>query len=205
MRPALGYPAICVGIPASLAGDCITIVQDSATLRIMRSASAFLFSLIAVVLCSVSTAAWSDVYDVTLIPRSPYPLLDDRPADCPPCFNCQLDSYNCTHFAPCNKYNGKCSCPPGFGGDDCSTPVCGALADGENRPRREGDTCSCKDGCESPRVSYFDDWKLASLGSQDVTDTRSFLFFLQETQARCAIFGRRDDLCQTVRQFLKGW
>lgn len=112
----------------------------------MRSASAFLLSLIALVCCSVSTAAWSDVYDVTLIPRSPYPLLDDRPADCPPCFNCQLDSYNCTHFAPCNKYTGKCSCPPGFGGDDCSTPVCGSLADGENRPRREGDTCSCKDG-----------------------------------------------------------
>ena len=61
------------------------------------------------------------------------------------------------------------------------------------------------DDGESPRVSYFDDWKLASLGSQDVTDTRSLLFFLQETQARCAIFGRRDDLCQTVRQFLKGW
>ena len=61
------------------------------------------------------------------------------------------------------------------------------------------------DDSEGPRISDFDDWKLASLGSQDVTDTRSLLFFLQETQARCAIFGRRNDLCYTVRQFLEGW
>ncbi|KAF7714823.1 ABC-2 type transporter [Penicillium ucsense] len=112
----------------------------------MRSAYAFLFPVVALVCCATPAAAWSDIYDVTLIPRSPYPLLDDRPPECPPCFNCQLDSYNCTHFAPCNQYNGKCSCPPGFGGDDCSTPVCGALSDGENRPRREGDTCHCKEG-----------------------------------------------------------
>ncbi|EPS30476.1 hypothetical protein PDE_05427 [Penicillium oxalicum 114-2] len=112
----------------------------------MRSTSAFLFSVVALVCSSTSAAAWSDVYDVNLIPRSPFSLLDDRPPECPPCFNCQLDSYNCTHFAPCNKYNGKCSCPPGFGGDDCSIPVCGSLADGENRPRREGDTCDCKEG-----------------------------------------------------------
>ncbi|KAJ5175009.1 ABC transporter G family member [Penicillium canariense] len=45
----------------------------------MRSASAFLLSVIALVSCAISAAAWSDVYDVNLVPRSPYPLLDDRP------------------------------------------------------------------------------------------------------------------------------
>ncbi|KAJ6095475.1 ABC transporter G family member [Penicillium sp. IBT 16267x] len=110
----------------------------------MRSASAFLLG-IALASQAIPTAAWEDLSDANLFYRS-VSLFDDRPADCPPCFNCQLDSYNCTHSAPCNKYNGKCSCPAGFGGDDCSVPTCGSLADGENRPPRTGATCDCKDG-----------------------------------------------------------
>ncbi|CAL5870036.1 uncharacterized protein PFLUO_LOCUS4269 [Penicillium psychrofluorescens] len=97
---------------------------------------------------SVFVTAWSDFdYDSDLFSRS-LSTLDDRPPDCPPCFNCQLDAFNCTHFAQCNTFNGKCSCPPGFGGDDCSTPVCGSLADGDNRPVRKTKSCSCKDGWE---------------------------------------------------------
>lgn len=114
----------------------------------MRSTSAFLYSCLALSLylsSTLATVAWSDFSDAGLVPRS-LTLLDDRPADCPPCFNCQLDSYNCTHFAPCNQFSGKCACPPGFGGDDCSKPVCGALADGENRPVRKGKSCKCKKG-----------------------------------------------------------
>ncbi|RUO96174.1 hypothetical protein BC936DRAFT_142482 [Jimgerdemannia flammicorona] len=42
--------------------------------------------------------------------------------DCPPCFNCMLPTFQCTHFANCSEYNGKCHCPAGFGGDDCSKP-----------------------------------------------------------------------------------
>ena len=52
------------------------------------------------------------------------PLLADthRPDNCPPCFNCLLDAFPCSHFAPCNPYDGRCSCPPGFAGDNCSVP-----------------------------------------------------------------------------------
>ena len=68
--------------------------------------------------------------------------------DCPPCFNCQLDAFQCQQFSDCNKYNGKCSCPPGFGGEDCSQPLCGSLADGDNRSPRKGKSCDCKEGWE---------------------------------------------------------
>lgn len=45
---------------------------------------------------------------------------DDK--DCPPCFNCLLPGFECLHFANCSEYDGKCNCPPGFGGDDCKQP-----------------------------------------------------------------------------------
>ncbi|KAL4793222.1 hypothetical protein BDV19DRAFT_367209 [Aspergillus venezuelensis] len=77
--------------------------------------------------------------------NSLFSSLDDRPGDCPPCFNCQLDAFQCTQFAPCDKYSGKCLCPPGFGGEDCSQPTCGALPDAQ-RPPRTDKYCSCKDG-----------------------------------------------------------
>ncbi|KAF9196484.1 hypothetical protein BGZ50_000104 [Haplosporangium sp. Z 11] len=91
------------------------------------------------------------------------PLLaaPDRPKDCPPCFNCLLDAFPCSHFAPCNPYDGRCTCPPGFAGDNCSVPVCGGLSDGKDRPKRGDDEkCKCKDGwsgincnvCESDHV-----------------------------------------------------
>lgn len=73
-------------------------------------------------------------------------VFDDRPKDCPPCFNCQLPAFKCAQFANCSDYDGRCKCPPGFGGDDCLKPVCGSLADGKQRFPREGDDCECKDG-----------------------------------------------------------
>ncbi|KAJ5095867.1 hypothetical protein NUU61_005223 [Penicillium alfredii] len=113
----------------------------------MRPTSALPLSLAGICFSAlVSATAWSD-YDVNLTPRS-FSAFDNRPPGCPPCFNCQLDSYNCTHFAPCNTFNGKCACPAGFGGDDCSEPVCGSLADGDNRPVRTSPSCKCKDGWE---------------------------------------------------------
>ncbi|KAI8331168.1 ABC transporter [Chlamydoabsidia padenii] len=69
--------------------------------------------------------------------------------DCPACFNCMLPGFECLHFANCSDYNGKCNCPPGFGGDDCKQPLCGGLGDGRNRyPRKNGTTCDCPDGWE---------------------------------------------------------
>lgn len=104
-----------------------------------------------------------DVFSATGGMSLANPLLadPDRPKDCPPCFNCLLDAFPCSHFAPCNAYDGRCVCPPGFAGDNCSVPVCGALSDGrDRRQREEGEKCKCKDGwsgincnvCESDHV-----------------------------------------------------
>ncbi|ORZ12015.1 hypothetical protein BCR42DRAFT_332368 [Absidia repens] len=73
----------------------------------------------------------------------------DKCPECPACFNCMLPGFECLHFANCSDYNGKCNCPPGFGGDDCKQPLCGGLGDGRNRyPRQNGTTCDCPDGWE---------------------------------------------------------
>jgi ABC-type multidrug transport system ATPase subunit len=84
-----------------------------------------------------------------LFPRDdPLSLFGKRPEDCPPCFNCNLDDFTCYQFGNCTKSSGKCSCPPGYGGEDCSLPLCGSLADGKDRSPREGDECQCKEGWE---------------------------------------------------------
>ena len=67
--------------------------------------------------------------------------------DCPPCFNCNLPNFECTQFSQCNTFTGMCECQPGYGGLDCSEPLCGSLADGNNkRPTRKKDVCECKSG-----------------------------------------------------------
>jgi len=67
---------------------------------------------------------------------------------CPPCFNCNLPNFECKQFSSCNSFTGRCECRNGFGGDDCSEPVCGSLADGpDKRPVRKPDEqCTCSDG-----------------------------------------------------------
>ncbi|KAN0063089.1 FAD-dependent urate hydroxylase [Thecaphora frezii] len=79
--------------------------------------------------------------------------LSDRPPNCPPCpepdcFNCQLPAYDCAQFGECNQFDGTCSCPTGFGGQDCLSPLCGSPADGRDRyPRGEhDDSCQCSEG-----------------------------------------------------------
>lgn len=85
----------------------------------------------------------------TLFASDPYlSIYGDRPPECPPCFNCNLDDFACLQFANCTKSSGKCSCPPGFGGDDCSQPLCGSLAEGKDRLPREGKECQCHEGWE---------------------------------------------------------
>ncbi|KAI0976907.1 hypothetical protein F4678DRAFT_128699 [Xylaria arbuscula] len=78
--------------------------------------------------------------------RAQLALMDDRPDNCPPCFNCLLPAHECGQFADCNTYSGQCDCPAGFGGDDCLQPTCGSLARGKDRPIRSGDTCDCDEG-----------------------------------------------------------
>ncbi|KAI1372330.1 hypothetical protein F4677DRAFT_265292 [Hypoxylon crocopeplum] len=90
-------------------------------------------------------SSWGNYTQVDMM-RAQLALLDDRPSDCPPCFNCLLPAYECGQYADCNEYNGKCECPAGFGGDDCLEPTCGSLARGKERPIRSGDTCDCDEG-----------------------------------------------------------
>lgn len=86
--------------------------------------------------------------DDLLARNDPFQLFarEKRPEDCPPCFNCNLGDFKCMQYGNCTKSSGKCSCPSGFGGEDCSQPLCGSLADGKDRLPREGDRCQCKDG-----------------------------------------------------------
>ncbi|CCH41388.1 putative ATP-dependent permease [Wickerhamomyces ciferrii] len=72
---------------------------------------------------------------------------DDK---CPPCFNCMLPAFECKQFSKCNEFNGQCECIDGFGGQDCSEPLCGGLtnddSNNDHRPIRKGDSCDCEDG-----------------------------------------------------------
>ncbi|KAH8925218.1 hypothetical protein BT69DRAFT_1279899 [Atractiella rhizophila] len=68
------------------------------------------------------------------------------PADCPPCFNCLLPAFKCLQYGECREFDGMCKCPEGWGGEDCSTPLCGSLAEGRDRYPRQGDDCQCTEG-----------------------------------------------------------
>ncbi len=105
-----------------------------------RARVAFIILAKAVISC-----AYHNSTETSLLRPSFFPT-EDRPPNCPPCFNCNLESFKCAQFATCNKYNGKCACPPGFGGDDCAQPVCGSLAQGKNREPRANGGCDCAEG-----------------------------------------------------------
>ncbi|KAK6462793.1 hypothetical protein DFJ63DRAFT_176107 [Scheffersomyces coipomensis] len=67
--------------------------------------------------------------------------------ECPPCFNCNLPNFECVQFSQCNSFTGMCECRDGYGGMDCSEPLCGSLSDGNlNRPVRDSNSCACKPG-----------------------------------------------------------
>ncbi|KAK4672828.1 FAD-dependent urate hydroxylase [Podospora pseudopauciseta] len=93
--------------------------------------------------CAVSAASNYSSIDMLRVQAA---LMEGRPKDCPPCFNCNLPAHSCGQFAPCSEYSGKCNCPDGFGGDNCLEPLCGSLSRGPDRPKREGKSCQCDDG-----------------------------------------------------------
>ncbi|AAS52871.1 AER190Wp [Eremothecium gossypii ATCC 10895] len=79
--------------------------------------------------------------------RRPGPGDGDK-EKCPPCFNCMLPGFECKQYSKCNPFTGRCDCRPGFGGDDCSQPLCGALSDrNDYRPARpQNEVCECGPG-----------------------------------------------------------
>jgi ATP-binding cassette subfamily G (WHITE) protein 2 len=84
-----------------------------------------------------TTYGYSNYSSIDMM-RTQLSLMDDRPDDCPPwydaippkrenvliedSFNCLLPAFTCGQYSECNQYNGKCSCPAGYGGDDCLAP-----------------------------------------------------------------------------------
>lgn len=80
-----------------------------------------------------------------LLPSS-YSLLDDRPDNCPPCFDCNSAKFECKQFGTCHKPDGRCECPPGWGREDCLEPTCGSLAKGKWREVRKELDCECDEG-----------------------------------------------------------
>lgn len=82
-----------------------------------------------------------------LIDQTSYKDSKENDDKCPPIFNCNLPNFPCTQFSQCNPFTGRCECKAGFGGDDCSVPLCGGLSDGRNRPQRGvNETCHCNEG-----------------------------------------------------------
>ncbi len=106
----------------------------------------FALAAFAFLVASWPTNAYRNDSKTAYLLQPDFSMVDDRPADCPPCFNCNLEAFQCAQYSSCNKYNGKCSCLPGFGSEDCSQPVCSSLARGKERDTRRGDTCDCEEG-----------------------------------------------------------
>lgn len=88
-------------------------------------------------------AVFNDIFEVNSVKD----VLETETGECPPCFNCNLPNFECTQFSQCNAFTGLCECRDGYGGMDCSEPLCGSLSDGnKNRPTRNDSTCACKEG-----------------------------------------------------------
>ncbi|KAK3674963.1 FAD-dependent urate hydroxylase [Recurvomyces mirabilis] len=116
--------------------------------RTLCALSAIALQVLPTVSAGAQTHQYYTTNDALLSQPNPFSLYEKRPEDCPPCFNCNLDDFVCQQYANCTKSSGKCSCPPGFGGEDCSAPLCGSLADGKDRAPREGEKCECNEGWE---------------------------------------------------------
>jgi hypothetical protein len=101
-------------------------------------------------LLAATTHVFADSYSTpgyrSSIVQPELSIFGGAPPECPPCFNCNLGDFQCHQFSNCSAASGRCICPPGWGGDDCSDPLCGSLSDGKDRLPRKGEECDCHDG-----------------------------------------------------------
>ncbi|KAF2402889.1 hypothetical protein EJ06DRAFT_580110 [Trichodelitschia bisporula] len=107
-----------------------------------------LFSAVAVLASSWTVGAYKGGRNYTTpnMQSTPFSIYGDRPDGCPPCFNCNLEAFQCRQFADCSPATGRCICPEGWGGEDCTEPLCGSLPGGRDRVPRNGPECECEDG-----------------------------------------------------------
>ncbi len=128
---------------------CDDLTTPYSTTLAMRRPWPPLLLLLAFPVLPWVSAAIQNFSSPSLLQYSFSALDDNRPPGCPPCFNCNLDDFQCHQFANCSKANGKCVCPPGYGGNDCTEPLCGSLAEKERQPRKQDQkSCTCNSGWE---------------------------------------------------------
>lgn len=118
--------------PSATNQHLISIVVASSRMRGLHAAGSASSSILwlgaaaaATLLVQTATAAGSTGQS-KLLPghsRLRTSSLEDRPKECPPCFDCHLPRFNCLNSGKCNEYDGQCICQPGFGGLDCGIPL----------------------------------------------------------------------------------
>ncbi|KAI9342049.1 hypothetical protein DFJ73DRAFT_843020 [Zopfochytrium polystomum] len=93
---------------------------------------------------TTTSAASSSTSSTSLSPSA-------SPSSCPVCFDCR--NQGCLNYGTCG--GSGCSCPAGFGGPDCASPLCGSINSlNSQRPIREtGTTCKCDTGFTGPNCN----------------------------------------------------
>ncbi|CAD6891573.1 unnamed protein product [Tilletia controversa] len=138
----LGLLLLGVAAPAAVVGAVSDEKSGS------RNASLVWQSTLAQAVAVVSSSSLSNAQSAA----HPFALARPPPDDdgkCPPCFNCQLPSFSCAQFGKCSEYDGLCTCPTGWGGPDCRSPLCGDPTRGNSAryPRSDkSNKCECSDG-----------------------------------------------------------
>lgn len=108
-----------------------------------------LLAALLVVAAATTTEVAASLYRSSFVDPAVDVFATPRPPDCPPCFNCNLGDFPCHQFSNCSAASGRCECPHGWGGDDCTNPLCGSLANNpKDRPPRTGKQCDCEAGWE---------------------------------------------------------
>ncbi|KAE8212109.1 hypothetical protein CF327_g4215 [Tilletia walkeri] len=133
--------ALLVGFAAPAAAAVVGVDSHNTSLVWQSS-----LAQAAISSASHSSAQSPNLPGSTLLLARPPP---DDDGKCPPCFNCQLPSFSCAQFGKCSEYDGLCTCPTGWGGQDCISPLCDdpSRDNSARHPRSpNSQKCDCSDG-----------------------------------------------------------